>query len=97
MSNPPWSSSTRRQRLPKDWPAITKRIKKRDGYRCVQCQSTEQLEVDHIVAGDNHHDTNLQTLCHPCHQTKTNLEALAARTRYPRKREPERHPGLRQA
>jgi hypothetical protein len=32
-----WEGSTRRRRLPPDWPAITARILERDGRRCYLC------------------------------------------------------------
>jgi 5-methylcytosine-specific restriction enzyme A len=43
---------------------------------CVQCSSTRQLEVDHIIEHAGNPDlffdeTNLQTLCKSCHSTKT--------------------------
>lgn len=50
------------------------RVLKRDGYRCTQCGSTVRLEVDHITpysAGGKHEMSNLRTLCHRCHGTKT--------------------------
>ena len=48
---------------------------KRDGYKCVICQSPRNIECDHIVnrsqGGDSSME-NLQTLCHICHEKKTN-------------------------
>lgn len=87
-----WDNSTRHDDLPSDWHKITKRIKRRDGYRCVQCGSTDHLEVDHIERGDNHSEQNLQTLCRLCHQRKTISESIASRAR--RRRPPEAHPGM---
>jgi len=47
----------------------------RDGYRCVMCLSPRNIECDHIVnrsqGGDSSME-NLQTLCHTCHEKKTN-------------------------
>lgn len=51
----------------------------RDEYRCVQCAATERLEVNHIEPrrgkgygpGCHHHQSNLETLCKPCHQQTT--------------------------
>lgn len=49
----------------------------RDGYKCVDCGSTEHLEADHIkpkaIYPELKHDvSNGRTLCHPCHvQTET--------------------------
>lgn len=55
----------------------------RDGWACVLCGDTEDLEVHHLVPvkasggygpGCQHHQGNLQTLCHAHH-----VEADAAR------------------
>lgn len=46
---------------------------KRDGYNCVQCQSKENLTVDHIQPlslGGKNELKNLQTLCGDCHEDK---------------------------
>lgn len=46
----------------------------RDGYRCVDCSGTTDLEVDHIIpraVGGSDHPANLRTLCRRCHRTKT--------------------------
>ena len=93
-----WSSSNRRQRLPKDWPAIRARILKRDGYRCGLLLGgclTVATEVDHRVRGDNHDESNLQAVCSSCHKKKTLVEAREAsrRKRELRFRPSERHPG----
>jgi 5-methylcytosine-specific restriction protein A len=53
-----------------EWSAIKKRIKRRDGYRCTECGSSIDLEVDHEVAleeGGTNDDENLRTRCRPCH------------------------------
>lgn len=47
-------------------------VLRRDGYACVSCTSTEQLEVDHIkpfclYPEFRFHVENGQTLCHSCH------------------------------
>lgn len=69
MPATPWASSNRRAELPPDWASTKRRIKKRDGHRCVKCGSTQQLEVDHINDPHDHHDANLQTLCHQACRT----------------------------
>ena len=46
---------------------------RRDGYRCVQCGSTDDLTIDHIypqILGGGHTEDNLQTLCRPCNSRK---------------------------
>lgn len=93
-----WQGSTRRSRLPDDWPQRRVRVLQRDRYTCRACGGercgNRDLEVDHTDrnAGDGY--DNLQTLgADPCHREKTQREALAART--PTRRPAERHPGLR--
>ncbi len=49
------------------------RILERDGYGCVRCDSTDRLEIDHILPlarGGGNEDDNLQTLCRPCNRRK---------------------------
>jgi len=57
--------------------SLKSRCKKRDGYLCKRCGSSEDLEVDHIVevidGGENTLE-NLQTLCKNCHLKKTKKE-----------------------
>ena len=57
--------------------ATKKKVKARDGNRCLVCGSTYRLEVDHRIAlmngGDNSIE-NLGTLCDPCHVKKTRLD-----------------------
>ena len=70
-----------RERLP--LPAPTKHdpvpvavrffVFERDGYRCVQCGTTEDLTIDHIyprIRGGAHTEDNLQTLCRSCNSRK---------------------------
>lgn len=48
-------------------------VYRRDGYRCRNCGSAEDLQLDHIypwsMGGTDELD-NLQTLCGPCNQAK---------------------------
>lgn len=95
-----WVGSTRRARLPKDWPAIRARILARDLGRCYICKGLGADGVDHIVAGDHHDDGNLAAVHHNvppfCHRRKTAAEANTARWSKSRTaRPPERHPGLK--
>lgn len=102
---PGWAGSTRRNRLPKDWPKIRHRIFRRDGGQCCikledgsRCPSAAD-QVDHIFAGDDHSDGNLQSICEYHHKIKSSSEGAVARNK---KRaqiankfaRPERHPGL---
>ena len=99
MPRTPWQGSTRRKRLPKNWPQIVAAIKRRDQGRC---QATRHhphctgagTDVDHINGDDDHRLEALQLLSAACHRAKTAREAAernrartAARTR------PEPHPG----
>ena len=109
-----WSSSDRRSRLPSDWELIRKRVLRRDSpngsdWRLAQCQyeipGTDDIcgmtanQVDHIVPGDDHRDSNLQSLCEMHHRRKSSSEGAAAvkanrrkiAKRYVRTEE---HPGL---
>ncbi|MEV4492712.1 HNH endonuclease [Micromonospora coxensis] len=79
-----WEGSTRRERLPKNWPALRARVLKRDGYVCQFVWRNERgrmeqcgkpaTEVDHIRPGDDHSMENLRAACHACHQYKSSRE-----------------------
>ena len=57
------------------WRSLRYSIQMRDGYKCVICQSTAALEIDHIVplalGGRPYDPANLQTICRECHQAKS--------------------------
>lgn len=65
------------------WRRIRERILLRDQYTCRCCGGvTHELEVDHIInvaEGGSDDDSNLQSLCVPCHQAKTGAEAARSR------------------
>lgn len=95
----PWAGSTRRARLPDDWPQRVRQIKARDRG---QCQATDHAprcdgrgtDVDHIEPGDDHSLENLQLLSRACHVAKTAREtAERNRTKVTGRKRPERHPG----
>lgn len=79
-----WASSDRGQRLSsRPWERLRKHVLARDPL----CQDGRtcngealSVEVDHIVAGDNHDLENLQAICKDCHKAKTQEEAHHART-----------------
>jgi hypothetical protein len=48
-------------------------VMRRDGYRCVQCGSAEDVTLDHIepqVYGGGHDPSNLRVLCRSCNSQK---------------------------
>lgn len=55
-------------------PLLRAEILERDGHQCLECATTECLEIDHIIplakGGDPVHRDNLQTLCRPCNARK---------------------------
>lgn len=49
----------------------------RDGYACKRCSSRNDLVLDHVLSrrnGGRHHPDNLQRLCKPCNDRKSNYE-----------------------
>ena len=63
------------------WRVLRKSILERDNYLCLHCQAkgvvSVATEVDHIKAkahGGTDQPNNLQSLCAPCHKTKTATE-----------------------
>ena len=102
---PQWAGSDRRSRLPANWSAIRKRVLRRDGYRCTfrdpddreRCAESA-TDVDHILPGDDHRESNLRSLCGFHHRKKSSSEggmAQAAKRREidSRFRRREEHPG----
>lgn len=100
-----WKGSTRRDRLPADWPKIRSRVLKRDGKRCTHTDDDGERcpdiasDVDHIVPGDDHREANLRSLCEWHHLKKSGREggnALAAKRRQnaSKFKRVEKHPGL---
>jgi 5-methylcytosine-specific restriction enzyme A len=63
------------------WDAIRKRVMERDGWLCQPCKRAGRprtgSEVDHVVPlseGGSNDPANLQTICTPCHESKTQTE-----------------------
>ena len=51
------------------------KILKRDGFKCILCQSNHLIEIDHIVpisSGGKTIEENLRTLCFKCNRGKSN-------------------------
>jgi 5-methylcytosine-specific restriction endonuclease McrA len=89
----PWATSTRKARLPPNWPKLRHYILDRDSHICHVCRRAGADQVDHVIAGDNHHEANLAAIHGwPCHAQKSSSEGASARPK--RRRAPERHPGL---
>ncbi|WP_421868103.1 HNH endonuclease [Marinobacter adhaerens] len=70
------------------WRRLRDQVLERDRYLCQPCKrdrkATPATEVDHIVPEAEGGATvagNLEATCHPCHQAKTQREALRARAR----------------
>jgi 5-methylcytosine-specific restriction protein A len=103
---PNWEGSSRRRRLPKDWDKIRRRVLNRDQHQCRHIRHDTgkpcreyATEVDHIMAGDDHSDRNLQALCEYHHGQKSGREGAEAKARERRKhdrrlRRTETHPAL---
>jgi 5-methylcytosine-specific restriction protein A len=94
-----WETSDRRGRLPDDWDARRRIVRRRAGGLCQADPPSPGCliigtECDHIVSGDDHRIANLQWLCGPCHAAKTSRDAHAARAAKSGRRSPEAPPGL---
>lgn len=63
-------SKARRQSIPQDVKLL---VWQRDGGRCAECGSQDNLEYDHIIPlalGGSNTDRNLQLLCESCNRRK---------------------------
>jgi 5-methylcytosine-specific restriction protein A len=90
-----WKGSTRKDRLPANWRSLRKHILERDGFVCHVCHRIGADNVDHVIAGDDHSETNLAAIHEvPCHRQKSSREGAAKRKTTKRPKD-ERHPGLR--
>jgi len=74
----PWAGSKRRNRLPSNWRNIREKIMARDNHACYLC-GQYAAEVDHIIPGDDHNESNLAAICIPCHRKKSALEGVEAK------------------
>jgi 5-methylcytosine-specific restriction protein A len=101
----PWSTSNRRSSLPADWPAIRRRILRRDNNSCQWRESDgsscgrEANEVDHIQPSGSDEEWNLRSLCSWHHQRKSSAEGAAANIKHRREianrfRLKDEHPGV---
>lgn len=65
----------KRREFKKKSNSFRKKIFERDAYRCVYCNSYENLHIDHIVPlsnGGENNEENLQILCQKCNLKKSN-------------------------
>lgn len=63
--------NTKRERIPDD---LKQLVWLRDGGRCQECDSSSELQFDHIIPvamGGNSTEGNLQILCGPCNRSKS--------------------------
>lgn len=103
-----WNTSTRRQRLPRNWPAIRLTCLQRDRFLCqwiradtgTRCNATAN-QADHITPGDDHRLTNLQSLCEYHHNKKSSQEGGTARAAKQQRNNKNQgqthsHPGIRE-
>ena len=54
-------------------PIVRKRILDRDGHKCQNCASVENLQIDHIIPlcrGGYEEESNMQVLCQKCNLKK---------------------------
>jgi 5-methylcytosine-specific restriction endonuclease McrA len=63
--------------MPPGWPATRRRILARDGYRCRRC-GAPATEVHHAIPG-REDDAALESICGPCHDPITAVQAAAGR------------------
>lgn len=81
-----------------NWNSIRSIVFNTMNNHCNECGSTNRLEVDHIVnvaEGGSSDLSNLQLLCHECHDDKTKREIARGNRRKTGRREREQHPGYR--
>lgn len=56
---------------------VAREVLERDGYKCVLCSSSDDLNIDHIIPvreGGKHTLENQRTLCRGCHSVITNTK-----------------------
>jgi 5-methylcytosine-specific restriction protein A len=105
---PGWRQSSRRERLPSNWPQLRVEALRRNPRKlCHWCRRPGGDELDHIIPGDDHSLGNLDWIhgrrayaaglsVQNCHGVKSAAEGAAARSARPqRNRPPEIHPALK--
>jgi len=64
--------------------SLKEEVKERDGFKCIICGASDDLEVDHtraLMNGGGNQIENLATLCDSCHTKKTRLDNSLRRKR----------------
>lgn len=100
-----WSSSSRRQSLPTDWPVIRRGVLARDGYACQwplagRICAAPANQCDHIDPAGGDDPSNLRALCAGHHTYRSSQQggqafgAVRKRMAAARFRPREAHPGL---
>ncbi|MCB1463138.1 MAG: HNH endonuclease [Nitratireductor sp.] len=61
------------------WKAVRLAVKRRDGWKCVECGKAGRLEVHHVQPVRTHPElafelSNLKSLCPSCHSRRTRIE-----------------------
>lgn len=102
---PNWEGSTRKETLPKEWPALRLAVFARDGNRCVIIKANgrrcwdKATDCDHIGDREDHSMENLRSLCAWHHQRRSSSQGRRGRSKAEEpwrkllRREPEKHPG----
>lgn len=89
----PWSDHGRKGRSNTRW---ARRVKNRDQWTCQRCGHLGRaVRANHITSVRNGGQDALEngmTLCRPCHNRKTQREAMQGSNRWKRPKEP--HPGF---
>lgn len=83
-----WAGASPNRTRGRKWMAIRQRILTRDRFICCECKRKGTIrpadKVDHITPlskGGTDDEDNLESLCNPCHDTKTAREAAEAQGR----------------
>ena len=75
-----WQKRPRLELNTRDYKLLRRRVLERDGWRCQNCGSSNELHVHHLAKrselGDDALD-NLITLCAACHQAQHNFPTSA--------------------
>lgn len=65
--------------MPPQWKDKRARILRRDRHICHLCGQPGATEVDHLIPGDDHRDSNLAAAHPACHARKSGQEGARVR------------------